>query len=229
MPRCPTCLRVPQAAPLSCWMSLARAHALQMVSAYWRHCCSTMRPSPARLCCWHAHTSARCWTQASAATYHVGSAGWLSLFSTSHVCHSAQHRPAVTLPFLGGGVPGRASSFVVVPSLATNHFHTAYHFHAGCYSAPSLHAGDSMLPRTPLLSLCTMQVLVGGGSSGAGAAAGGQRVQQGQGGVGDAEQEHVFLYKLVPGVVASSYGVSCSCSTHGTKQLMSQSCLFPVI
>lgn len=27
----------------------------------------------------------------------------------------------------------------------------------------------------------------------------------------DVDQEHVFLYKLVPGIVASSYGVSASC------------------
>ncbi len=49
-----------------------------------------------------------------------------------------------------------------------------------------------------------MQVLVGGSES----AAVQQQQQQQQGGVVDLEQEHVFLYKLVPGVVASSYGVS---------------------
>lgn len=62
-----------------------------------------------------------------------------------------------------------------------------------------------------------MQVLVGGSSgsgptgcsSAAAAAAGGTHLQQErQGGVVDPEEEHVFLYKLVPGVVASSYGVS---------------------
>lgn len=60
-----------------------------------------------------------------------------------------------------------------------------------------------------------MQVLVGGGSS-SGHAGGGsaasdtclQQAQERQAGVSDVEQEHVFLYKLVPGVVASSYGVS---------------------
>jgi hypothetical protein len=60
-----------------------------------------------------------------------------------------------------------------------------------------------------------MQVLVGGSGSGhtggtsAAAAAGGTHLQQErQGGEVDPEEEHVFLYKLVPGVVASSYGVS---------------------
>jgi hypothetical protein len=60
-----------------------------------------------------------------------------------------------------------------------------------------------------------MQVLVGGQAS---TAAGGARssLQQQQdeqemgaaAGTVDLDDEHVFLYKLVPGVVASSYGVS---------------------
>jgi hypothetical protein len=74
-----------------------------------------------------------------------------------------------------------------------------------------------ILPCCQQLSLCTMQVLVGGHAI---AAAGGARcsLQQQQeeqeqemraaAGSVDVVAEHVFLYKLVPGVVASSYGVS---------------------
>lgn len=85
------------------------------------------------------------------------------------------------------------------------------------------------------LQLCTMQVLVGGGTTSAGgpAAAGGYSYAAAAGtaaatssdGTGQAvaappagdnhagsisswEREHVFLYKLVPGAVAASYGVS---------------------
>lgn len=63
-----------------------------------------------------------------------------------------------------------------------------------------------VLPRSPQLGLCTMQVLVGD--------AGADRQEEQHGQVAaqhGAEQlqqgEHVFLYKLVPGAVASSYGV----------------------
>lgn len=59
-----------------------------------------------------------------------------------------------------------------------------------------------------------MQVLVGEqASTGAGGAGSSMQQQQRQAGqklhaAVDLEDEHVFLYKLVPGVVAASYGVS---------------------
>jgi hypothetical protein len=56
-----------------------------------------------------------------------------------------------------------------------------------------------------------MQVLVGDGGSGGGFHAG-QPVQQAAASSTppEWEREHVFLYKVAPGVVASSYGVSLS-------------------
>jgi hypothetical protein len=70
--------------------------------------------------------------------------------------------------------------------------------------------GPEVLPPHPQLQLCTMQVLVAGNSSSSGdAAAAAQGVQeeeqrQAEAGV---DAEHVFLYKLVHGKVAASYGV----------------------
>lgn len=75
-----------------------------------------------------------------------------------------------------------------------------------------------LLPRSLQMALCTMQVLVGGssgssagfGHAGTSTEGGGQQQQEQQQVVGAGpswDQEHVFLYKLVPGVVASSYGV----------------------
>jgi hypothetical protein len=52
-----------------------------------------------------------------------------------------------------------------------------------------------------------MQVLVAGRSSGDEAAAGGVQGEQKEAAVG-LDEEHVFLYKLVQGKVAASYGVS---------------------
>lgn len=78
-----------------------------------------------------------------------------------------------------------------------------------------------ILPRSPQLSLCTMQVLVGGeASAGAGSSTRQQQEpEEGQGTRAAAagppaaeslDDEHVFLFKLVPGVVASSYGLHCA-------------------
>jgi hypothetical protein len=80
---------------------------------------------------------------------------------------------------------------------------------------PSCNAG--ILPRSPHLQLCTMQVLVGGAGSSASAAAAAvndEQQQPDEGAVADWEREHVFLYKLAPGVVASSYGVRGAAPRH---------------
>jgi DNA mismatch repair protein MSH5 len=72
--------------------------------------------------------------------------------------------------------------------------------------------GPEVLPPHPQLQLCTMQVLVAGRSSGdeaaAAAAAGGVQGEQKDAAAAGLDEEHVFLYKLVQGKVAASYGVS---------------------
>lgn len=76
--------------------------------------------------------------------------------------------------------------------------------------------GPEVLPPHPQLQLCTMQVLVAGRSSGddeaaaAAAARGVQREERKEAAAG-IDEEHVFLYKLVQGKVAASYGVSADC------------------
>lgn len=79
-----------------------------------------------------------------------------------------------------------------------------------------------------------MQVLVGGQASTAAGGAGGLQQQQQQdeqeqqvrvaAGTVDLDDEHVFLYKLVPGVVASSYGVSQQGPAAVASQLQANSC-----
>lgn len=77
--------------------------------------------------------------------------------------------------------------------------------------------GPEVLPPHPQLQLCTMQVLVAGRSSGddeaAAAAARGVEKEERKDAAAAAgiDEEHVFLYKLVQGKVAASYGVSADC------------------
>ncbi|KAF6252313.1 muts domain V-domain-containing protein [Scenedesmus sp. NREL 46B-D3] len=74
--------------------------------------------------------------------------------------------------------------------------------------------GPEVLPPHPQLQLCTMQVLVAGRSSGdagdaAAAAAAGVQSRQEEAAAA-LDEEHVFLYKLVQGKVAASYGLNCA-------------------
>ncbi|WIA22147.1 hypothetical protein OEZ85_004483 [Tetradesmus obliquus] len=75
--------------------------------------------------------------------------------------------------------------------------------------------GPEVLPPHPQLQLCTMQVLVAGRSSGddeAAAAARGveKEEQKDAAAAAGIDEEHVFLYKLVQGKVAASYGLNCA-------------------
>lgn len=66
-----------------------------------------------------------------------------------------------------------------------------------------------ILPTQPQLQYCTMHVLVS--SAGAGSSA----AEKGHGAAaGGSDGKHVFLYKLVQGKVAASYGVSLRCYAH---------------